>query len=469
MLFNNVLVSIALTLASADASLVKKQYSQEATDMSNVLRHLGGIGPFVEPVGFGIPTSTPHQCVVDQAHLFMRHGERYPTKGTGKDLKKFVASLKERSELLSNSSMPVTGPLSFVDDVEYFVGDDKLLLDQETFTGPYAGLGDAYAVGNLLRQRYAHLVNASEPIPIFAAGQKRVVDTAKSFAEGFTFNGKMQNYTMVVLPEVQDSGLNSLTNTDSCVEYDGDYEGAAANMTLTYKQQEAARLNDLSPGFNITEKDVFSLINYCGFELDVAGSSPFCDAVSMDAIIGFSYEKDLYAYYGLGPGYDLNYASGSVYVNATAALLGQDSEDVGSLFFSFTHDSDVLRYLTALGLYDDDEPLPVDRIEFNKNFKVSDIIPMGARLITERLSCYNETSEVDDTYVRLILNDQVLPFGECTSGPGFSCPLEEYLDIVADRHVEFDAPCSKNTSTPDSLSFYWDWTDGKYPTSYDVK
>ncbi|KAG7879524.1 hypothetical protein KL905_003081 [Ogataea polymorpha] len=61
-----------------------------------------------------------------------------------------------------------------------------------------------------------------------------------------------------------------------------------------------------------------------------------------------------------------------IYLTTT---LGQDS--VGTLFFSFSHDNDLLRYLTAPGLYDHEEELPLDGVEFRRSFKSSEIVPMA--------------------------------------------------------------------------------------------
>ncbi|KAG0677797.1 acid phosphatase pho5 [Pichia californica] len=462
MVLTNTIIACALALftASTDAQLVEKKYSSYATDQQNILRHLGGTGPFVEAVGWGIPTETPYQCTIDQAHLFMRHGERYATKGSDKGLRTLYNRLKNTAQ-----NITAVGPLSFVGDESFTFFEEASWHDQETYYGPYAGTGDLFHMGNILRERYAHLVNSSKTLPIFTAGQKRVFDSAVNFANGFTFNQYAQNYTMVVLPENQDSGLNSLTNTNSCPNFDGDYEGAYANQTLQYSTIEAARLNALSPGFNITAADVYNMCGYCAFELDVRGSSPFCDALSQDAMIGFGYDKDISTYYSDGPGYNMSFVSGSAYANATLALL-KDNKTEENTYFSFSHDNDLLRYVTFLGFFDIDGDLPVDHVDFYKFYSVSEIIPMGGRLITERLSCYNETSKEDDKFVRFLLNDQVIPFPNCSSGPGYSCPLDSYAEIIESQLLDFPELCAQNTSTPLYTSFYWDWESGKYPTEY---
>ncbi|KAG7867103.1 hypothetical protein KL918_003298 [Ogataea parapolymorpha] len=452
-------LSILLALGNpAFSKLSPKEYDQHSKDQSNVLRYLGGTGPFVEATGYGIPTDVPFECSIDQAHLFMRHGERYPTKGTGK-------SLEELLTRLQNATVDAhIGPLAFVDDYDFFVHNTSWY-EHETYTGAYAGSANAFKLGSLLRLRYNHLVNTSTITPVFTAGQERVYNTAKAFGQGFFFGGQAGEYKMVVLPETATQGANSLTNTEACVNFDGLYsDSILENVTLSYKEIEAARLNKLSPGLNITADDVYTMAGYCGFELDVAGTSKFCDALSMESLIGFGYDKDLSYYYSNGPGYNMSYVSGGVYANATATLLKQGPESAGTLFFSFSHDNDLLRYVTALGLYDHEEELSLDEIEFRRSFKSSEIVPMGGRLITERLSCYNTTSQKNDVYVRLILNDQIVPVPDCISGPSYSCPLEEFVDLIEGSVIDYPAACNLNSSYPQALTFYWDWKTNDYPT-----
>lgn len=459
MALSKILISLILSLtAYSDAQLVQRPYSSYATDKSNLLRHLGGTGPFVEATAFGISTETPDQCTVDQVHLFMRHGERYPTSKVGKKMLKLYNKI-------TNSTVEPSGPLSFLTDYDYFIPSNDWL-DQETYSGPYAGTGDVFTFGNIMRARYNSLVDTSNVLPIFTAGEKRVFDSAVMFAEGFTFSEYDQEYTMVVLPETSAYGVNSLTNTKACTNFDKDYEGPMANLSLSYKSIEAERLNKLSPGFNFTEDDIFYMCNYCGFETNALGYSKFCNALLPETLIGFGYERDLNAYYGNGPGYNMSYVSGSAYINATATLLA-DNETDSNLYFSFAHDNDLLRYLTGLGVINMDDELPVDHVEFYKFFSASEIVPMGARLITERMSCYNSTSDSNDSYVRLLLNDQVLPYPGCSSGPGYSCPLDTYLEIIANNTVDFVTECNMNTSLPQYVSFYWDWESGVYPETYD--
>ncbi|GME73937.1 unnamed protein product [Ambrosiozyma monospora] len=138
----------------------------------------------------------------------MRHGERYPSKRTGKKLEKFLQRTKNATTEQYNN------PLGLVYDTEYFF---KNISDyeHETYYDLYAGHADAFVFGSDLRQGYHHLVDTNRTTPMFTAGQPRVVDGAKSFAQGFFGNGYSGDYQLVVLPEFEAQGANSLINTDA--------------------------------------------------------------------------------------------------------------------------------------------------------------------------------------------------------------------------------------------------------------
>lgn len=57
---------------------------------------------------------------------------------------------------------------------------------------------------------------------------------------------------------------------------------------------------------------------------------------------------------------------------------------------------------------------------------------MGARVTLERLSC---SSGEDDhqRYIRININDRIVPLASCRSGPGGSCALAEFVDYVQGR------------------------------------
>lgn len=439
----------ALSVLSVVGAFNSKPYAQDNDDQFNLLRYTGTTGPYVPHRGYGISKEVPYGCEVTQAHLAMRHGERFATKGTGKSQYAVYKKLKNANVT------DYTGPLAFVEDWEYFTPDTSKY-EAESEYGWYAGLADAYNTGVTWREQYGHLYDGKTVHPIFAGGQERVVDTARSFGKGFF----AQNYTNLasiqVIPEEPEQGANTLTSHDACNNYDGDVNDDIINQfDDSYLVRAANRLNALSPGFNLNSTDIYNLLGYCGFELNVKGNSEVCEILTTEEWVSFAYSKSLDFYYQNGPGYNLSNALGWVYANNTHTLMAQ--EYPYNLTFSFIHDSDLLTFTTALGLFEPDYDLSTSEIEHDSVFKVSEIAPMGGRIVHERLECKvkNET----ESFVRVIVNDAVIPIPGCQGGPGFSCSLDGYKNVIDNRlgNTTYIEACGVNSTVPQYTTFYWDW------------
>ncbi|GME94983.1 unnamed protein product [Ambrosiozyma monospora] len=250
---------------SATALISPRPYQQQSNDQFNALKYLSTGAAFHEATGHGISKETPDQCVIDQAHLLMRHGERYPTASSGKKMQELLEKLK------SSTTETVYNPLGFVHDYEFFVSNSSDY-GKETYYGPYSGLADAFFFGSELRQRYNHLVDADHTLPVFTAGEKRVYDTAKAFSQGFFGNGYSGDFQLISIPEKEEQGANSLHNKDGCPNFDNDdnVDSALEDENLQYAQYEADRLNKLGgSGYNITVDDIFIMGDYCAYENNV--------------------------------------------------------------------------------------------------------------------------------------------------------------------------------------------------------
>lgn len=443
----------AITVVDAIGTPQTKPYSQDSLEQFDLLRYTGTTGPFVSHRGFGIDPEVPYKCEITQAHLFMRHGERYPTKGTGKAEKTIYQKLK-------NATVDqYKGPLSFIKGYEYFI-EDESNLELESFKGFYSGLADCYQFGSELRERYGKLFDGKTIHPVFAGDMERVVDSARAFAKGFFATNYTDLASIQPIPEIAEQGANTLSTSDSCLNLNKSAGTAITdNFSDNYLKKAATRLNTLSPGFNITSDDVYDLLGYCGFELNVRGESKVCEIFTQEELIYFAYSKDLDFYYQFGPGYNLSTYLGSVYVNNTLTLMEQGSTYPYNLTFSFSHDTDIVSFVTALGLFEPDYDLSTEEVEFGSIFRVSEIAPMGGRLITERLECQDVLTNQTGVYVRIVLNDAVIPIPGCQDGPGFTCPLEGFKNNFEERlnNSTYVDACGLNETVPHYNTFYWDF------------
>ncbi|OMP84662.1 3-phytase B [Diplodia seriata] len=208
----------------------------------------------------------------------------------------------------------------------------------------------------------------------------------------------------------------------------------------------------------------------CGFETTVRGSSAWCNVFSRDEWLSFEYARDVIHFYRAGPGNRFGALMGWLWLNATTSLL-LEGPSAGPFFFSLyashlpmldpanfcssVHDGDIVPMLAALDIFHDKADLPITRRADDRVWKTSQVTPMGGRITFERLSC-PESESPTQAYVRININDGVVPMPGCDSGPGRSCPLPDFAAKIKNRGVElgdFRAKCGLGDDMPDRITF----------------
>jgi len=129
--------------------------------------------------------------------------------------------------------------------------------------------------------------------------------------------------------------------------------------------------------------------------------------------------------------------------------------------FNSVHDGDIAPMLTALNIFPDSTHLPITHIAKNRRWRTSQVSPMGARIIFERLACrkppsLSQEESSNETFIRININDGVVALPGCDSGPGHSCPLSEFQAHVAARGEElgdFRQKCGLSDDMPDRITF----------------
>jgi len=429
----------------------------------NILYHLGGTGPWVQKID-GVVTNNvgpPPQCKVEQVHMLSRHGERYPTKNSG-------ARILEVVEKLQSASIPLSGDFGFVSEWSFFVSDPEAEFEQLTSTGPFSGTLETFATGVKFRTRYRHLVpkagSGRKKLKVWASDSDRVKATARYLASGL-FGLPLADFASVeVIPETPERGADTLTPSEACFKYRDDEKEGHEFGDVRLKEFQAVYLTPILDRFrkqlgdnsnvNLTLENVYSMQEMCGFETTIRGKSPWCDLFTVDEWESFEYARDLYHFYRSGPGNKYSKTMGSTWLNATTKLLSK-GPSAGPFFLSFSHDSDMIPTFSLLDLFHDDTPLPTTHVAKLRKWKTSQVVPMGGRLVIERLSC-EESRSLTSTFVRLNINDGIVALPGCTSGPGSSCPLDLFLDIVQQKLAkaeDFRSMCGLPKSAPDGITF----------------
>ncbi len=88
------------------------------------------------------------------------------------------------------------------------------------------------------------------------------------------------------------------------------------------------------------------------------------------------------------------------------------------VYLDFTHDTQLASAVAVMGLLQD-KLVPTDYPQKDRLWNAAHIVPMGARMVVERLTCKNKP----DKYVRVVLNDAVLPLS-CLKNAAFSSGKE---------------------------------------------
>ncbi|CAK7203113.1 acid phosphatase pho5 [Sporothrix eucalyptigena] len=430
-----------------------KPYDQSFLDGYSVLKHVGGQGPYSNRQSYGIGRDPPDQCTVDQVIMLKRHGERWPDPGPAAN---FKVSL---NKIYNTNTTKFTGSLEFLNRWQYFIPGGRYIA-LESYNGPYAGLLDGYRHGAEYGVRYGHLWDPTAvnlTIPMFSSGYERILTTARKFGEGFFGWNYTDVVAMNIIPEEVYMGANSLTPT--CL-HDNDTT-ICANLTASNLQPQfnlaAARLNAQTKNLNLNATDIYNLMQMTAYELNVRGYSDWVDVFSLDEWLAFGYTQDLSYYYCSGPGDKNMKAVGAVYANASLSLLNQGPEKAGSIYLNFCHDTNITPVLAALGLSSPAQDLPLNSIPFPNDYNTGNIVPMGGHLTIERLACNATANTEAGTYVRLVLNEAVVPYAGCQDGPGFSCSLSNYTSLVSASLPDFISTCGFNSSYPQYLDFWWNY------------
>lgn len=125
--------------------------------------------------------------------------------------------------------------------------------------------------------------------------------------------------------------------------------------------------------------------------------------------------------------------------------------------FGSVHDGDIAPMMAALDIITDAEHLPVTHIAHSRKWKKSQISPMGGRTIFELLSCKaGNGSTLARKFVRININDGITALPDCATGPGSSCPLEEFATRTKKKgHAvgNFKEKCGLGEDAADRITF----------------
>ncbi|KAI1331468.1 histidine phosphatase superfamily [Xylariaceae sp. FL0255] len=405
----------------------------------------GQYSPFYS-VPSDIPPAIPPDCVLTFAQVLSRHGARDPTAGKSAA----YASLFQRIHA-SVPSGSYGRDYAFIANYEYSLGADEL---------SHFGQQQMVNSGKHFYARYQTLARSISPF-IRSAGQKRVVDSAVNWTQGFhearladstAKSPDAYPYAPLVLPEVE--GFNNTLSPSTCPAYsDGPDTGAVPQSLFldTFAPVVQARVNENLPGANLTTHDVVSLMDMCPFETVAREGnkiSRFCRLFTEDEWNSYDYYQSLGKWYGYGNGSPLGPTQGVGFINELIArLTAQPVSDQTStnttldgsratfpldhiLYADFSHDNDMTGVFGGLGLYNATEELPIGYKNSPRKmggYSAAWTVPFAARMYVEKMQCRDHGEE---ELVRVLVNDRVIPLLNCDVDELGRCTVDKFVESL---------------------------------------
>ncbi|CAD6503852.1 BgTH12-05597 [Blumeria graminis f. sp. triticale] len=446
-----------------------------AQQNQNVFQLMGHLSPYFPNInGFGVHEyPLPLGARITQAQMLSRHGSRYPTSS---DL------VNNFAQKLANKTIgfKANGALQFLNNWKFNLGSNILVP---------RGRQELFESGILHYYQYGQLYNPNSKIIARTTTQDRMLKSAEYFLAGFFGLEWTQNATIEVIIEANGYN-NSLAGSESChnaknFRNDGG-KNASSVWVGNYLQNATSRFQSMLEGIDWNVTDTFAAQTLCPYEtvnhLVAFGYSAFCDLFTYEEWEGFEYAQDLYFAGSSSFQSPTGRAVGLGYVQETIArlqnhTLGYSGSQINvtldnntdtfpldqSLYFDFSHDTNMMSILTSFGFRQFNELLPLDHHPGAHNLTASHLEPFAARLDIEIIKTpfplsaqriYNESGN-ETTYVHFLLNQRTLPLGVNFPDCGINrldgwCELETFLKVQEDtmKFVEFEYACNGEYEAP---------------------
>lgn len=455
------------------ATLLLAQAAQAAVPLYssykfNPLEHLGGVAPYFEPLDPSTDPAAPQGCTPVRAAYLVRHAAIFANDF---DYEEYLSPFIEKVQNKTDINWSTIPSLSFLSTWTAPVSD----AEQELLTR--VGKLEATQLGTSLGFRYQ---NFAQPGRIWTSSAERTEESAKALIRGLEPAGGDDTIGLVSVYEADAGGANTLTPYSSCPKYSGSAGSDKSAVYLDkFTKPIVARLNAAAPTFNFTAENVYGMMEMCGYESVIRGSSPFCDLdlFTADDWLGWEYTADLMYHYNVGYGSEISGAVGMPWVNATASLLmDNEGEDVQDLYVSFTHRELPPMVLVAMGLFNNsafggsqatiNDTMPSDTMNLRRAWRSSHVLPFMTNIAVERMNCSGSYGYDDGEYYRVLVNNAPQQLPGCGDGPGMTCSRAAFGDFLEERSSLFGSysetcdTASEYDNSTDVLTFYTDSSVG---------
>ncbi|KAF2103962.1 phosphoglycerate mutase-like protein [Rhizodiscina lignyota] len=413
---------------------------------------------FPNPDGLGVNEySLPKGSNISQVHVLHRHGSRYPT-----------ATPPTVDKLLNTTvKWKASGQLAFLNDWTYKLG-------QQILTP--VGKQELFDSGALHQYLYGHLYpHDGSKIIARSTTQDRMTQSAEYFLAGFFGLQWTNNATLELIIEEPNfnntlAGYMNCNNSNLAPGESGNT--AEAEWYTIYLADALKRLQGMiDPPDILNVTDLYNFQSLCAYETVALGYSDFCGLFTYEEWEGYEYSVDINFAGNNAFQSPTGRAVGIGYVQEIRARLqhhlitsaeGQLNTTLDgmsstfplnqSLYFDFSHDTNIMGILTAFGITQFQPFLSAQAITPGRWLQVSHLEPFGARLDIEiiktprpvpadRAADYADSGD-PTTYVHFVLNQRTLPlgfsYGECGNRADGWCEIGAFLDATAGLFDEAD-------------------------------
>jgi len=376
----------------------------------------------------------PLSCAVTQVNILERHGARYPTKGTSRDIQATIDKIKK-------IGVKPDGPLAFIPSYEWDLGLEDLVK---------FGAQESYDAGAVTYHRYPSLFSTFPgKVPfIRSSSLPRCVDSATNWTKGFE-DASGGCFTLPPPLSISETNSNNTLDNRNCPNY--------SDKIATKNQNKFAKHNCINitsrlngflnsacqmDGNKLNTMDAINLMEMCAFDTVAKEiESPFCGLFKEDEWPILEYFLDLNKFYGTGYGNPLGPIQGVGYINELLARLTGNpvNDDTNTnrtldsdpktfpfdrpIYADFSHDDEIAAIVSAMSLFHDAD-LPTKTIAQDRTWVSSTIVPFAGRMVVERLMC----GVSGETSVRVLVNDAVqnLDFCQGATSDGL-CTLTAFV------------------------------------------
>jgi 3-phytase len=380
--------------------------------------------------------------------MLSRHGARFPTAKKSRAYAALVDKIHE-------SVRAYRGSYAFLKDYEYSLGANDLT---------QFGENQMVDAGIKFYDQYRHLARDVVPF-VRASGSERVIRSGELFNRGFhgaksldPHARKDQTAPVINLVIPEGAEWNNTLDAGSCPVFEDGPSGAAQTEFLrVFAPSIVEKLTTNLPGVSLTLTEAALFMDLCPFETVAeteeavpSSLSPFCTLFSEVEWQAYDYYQSLGKYYGHGGGNPLGSTQGVGYVNELIARITRspvtDHTSVNQtldstpstfpldavLYADFTHDNSMTSIFDAFGLYNGTKALSTSQVqsaagEDADGYSSSWTVPFAARAYFELQKCAAADGP-EEEFVRVLVNDRVVPLHGCQVDGLGRCKKEEWID-----------------------------------------